>query len=257
MDLLDDYLMSRPPSPAYPLLGLTILLVEDSRYASDAIRLLCQRSGARLRRADTLAHARRHLAVYRPSVVIVDLGLPDGPGLALIREVLHEPPPAPVVLAISGEPEGAHAALAAGAAGFIAKPVASLAGFQQAILRHLPPDRRPRMIRSAEDPAITPDPLALVDDLDQAAAMLARAKGAEMDYALQFIGSLARDGGDRQLAAAVVGFVQARDRGEGHGPARAALDRALLSALQARAPAAEVAGLQDPTARRRNTQAAP
>ena len=74
----------RRPTAEHPLAGLTVLVVEDSRYACEAMRLLCQHSGARLRRADSLAAAARHLRVYRPDVLIVDLGLPDGPGEALI-----------------------------------------------------------------------------------------------------------------------------------------------------------------------------
>jgi DNA-binding response OmpR family regulator len=71
--------------PVQPLAGLTILAVEDSRFASEALRLMCLRSDARLRRADSLEQADRHLSVYRPDVVIVDLGLPDGNGADLIR----------------------------------------------------------------------------------------------------------------------------------------------------------------------------
>ncbi|NQZ71900.1 MAG: response regulator, partial [Dinoroseobacter sp.] len=40
-----------------PLLGLRLLLVEDSRFAAEAVRLMCLKSGARLRRADSIATA--------------------------------------------------------------------------------------------------------------------------------------------------------------------------------------------------------
>ena len=40
-----------------PLLGTTILLVEDSRFVCDAMRLVSVHSGARLRHADTIAPA--------------------------------------------------------------------------------------------------------------------------------------------------------------------------------------------------------
>ena len=80
------------PSPTAdrPLLGLTVLVIEDSRDACEAMRLLCLRSGARIRRADCMRAARRHLQVYRPSVVIADLGLRDGNGIDLIQELFAQ-----------------------------------------------------------------------------------------------------------------------------------------------------------------------
>ena len=131
----------RKPTAARPLLGLTILVVEDSRYASEAMRLLCLRSGARIRRADSLRAARRHLQIYRPSAVIVDLGLPDGSGLDLIAELDTAAPRVGVLLASSADDTAKTAALDAGADGFLAKPIHTLSVFQDAVLSRLPPDR--------------------------------------------------------------------------------------------------------------------
>ena len=57
--------------PDRPLAGLTVLVVEDSRVASEAVRLLCLRSGARIRRADSIRAALRHLQTYRPCAVLI------------------------------------------------------------------------------------------------------------------------------------------------------------------------------------------
>ena len=174
----------RQPTVDRPLLGLTVLVVEDSRYASEAMRLLCLRSGARIRRADTLRAARRHLQVYRPSAVIVDLGLPDGSGLDLIRDLNAAAPRVGVVLASSGDDGAAQPALAAGADGFLPKPVQSLALFQDAVLQNLPADRQPPGPRPILDEAVTPDPMAFHDDMAHAAEVLTDAGDSDMlDYA--------------------------------------------------------------------------
>ena len=108
-DMIDALPMWRGSLPNRPLTGLTVLVVEDSRFASEAVRLLCLRSGARIRRADCLRSAARHLQTYRPAVVIVDLGLPDGNGADLIRQIAATEPRVPVLLGISGDPDLAEA----------------------------------------------------------------------------------------------------------------------------------------------------
>ena len=102
-ETLDDFLMTRPPTAERPLLGQTLLVVEDSRFACEALRLICQRSGARIRRADSLASASRHLCTYRPGIVVVDVGLPDGSGLDLIRTLANTDPRIPLIMAMSGD----------------------------------------------------------------------------------------------------------------------------------------------------------
>lgn len=202
-DDLATQLMERRPTPERPLLGLTILIVEDSRFASEALRLLCLRSGARIRRADCLASARRHLAAYRPSAVIVDLGLPDGSGLDLIGELATASQRVPVILGSSGDPDREREAFSAGADGFLEKPILSLAGFQLAILSHLPFEEQPAGPRVVSADTVAPDPIALRDDLSHVADVLSHPLDPNrMSYLAQFLSSLAQSAGDRDLADA-------------------------------------------------------
>ncbi|MFN4129821.1 MAG: response regulator [Paracoccaceae bacterium] len=195
-------------SGALPLSGVTVLLVEDSRFASDALRLMCQRSGARLRRAETMAQARLHLRTYCPDVVIVDLGLPDGRGDGLIRD-LTLTRGAAVVLGLSGDPDGRAQAMAAGAMGFLEKPVPGLAAFQRAILPHLPGGRAPPARAEAETAGGPADPLALRDDLARAADLMAMAPDAgARRYLARFVAGIARMGGDADLGAAAAAAAQ-------------------------------------------------
>ncbi|MFW8594550.1 response regulator [Cribrihabitans neustonicus] len=215
MDDLDLFAAAqRLPTTRRPLLGLTILVVEDSRFACEALRLLCLRSGARIRRADCLKSARRHLQTYRPSVLIADLGLPDGSGLDLIRELMDASPRPGVILALSGDPALEEAALEAGAAGFLTKPITSLAAFQQAILTCMPPGRELAGPRALEDETVEPDLLAFRDDMAHAADVLSESQGgAALDYIAQFLGGVARSAGDRPLADAADRLAQARQDG--------------------------------------------
>ncbi len=221
----------RAPSARRPLLGMTMLVVEDSRYACEALRLMCLHSGARIRRADCLASARRHLQVYRPSAVIVDHGLPDGSGLELIAELHDAAPRVGILMGISGDGTGASAAKAAGADGFLDKPIASLATFQHAILEHMPSDRQPSGPRVLNDAVIEPDPVAYMDDMAHAATLLEDyGDGPMMDYVAQFLGGVARSADDSPLAQAAGDLAQRRETG---GSTRESVAR-IAGLLQAR-----------------------
>jgi CheY-like chemotaxis protein len=198
-----DYFGLLTPTAQRPLIGLTVLLVEDSRFSSEAIRLLCLRSGARIRRADCIASARRHLSSYRPAVVIVDLGLPDGSGVDLIGELSRAEPAIPALLATSGDDTAAGRALAAGARGFLAKPVESLAQFQETILALLPSEARPAGPRMLSREIVAPDPIAYQDDLSHVADLMDGPQQPEsIDYIAQFLGGIARSARDAGLTEA-------------------------------------------------------
>lgn len=200
---MDTYAIPRPPADR-PLLGRTVLLVEDSLTACEAMRLLGVRSGARMRRAGDLAQAERHLRVWRPSVAIVDIGLPDGSGAGLIARLARAEPRIEAIIGTSGDPGAMEAAMQAGADGFIAKPVTSLAVFQEGVLAHLPPEAQPPGPRLLPPGEVGPDPAALADDLAHAADLLGGpdAGSIPIAYLSQFLASVARESGDDALEGA-------------------------------------------------------
>lgn len=189
-----------PMPPQHYAQGGTLLLVEDSHVASDAVRLMFRGAGARLRRVDSVKAARRHLDLYTPDAVIVDIGLPDGSGLDLIAILDRRRPRVGLIVATSGQPDLADAALDAGADHFLPKPVASVAQFRgllAPVFFHL---RRYDRISTPQNH----DPAALRDDIYMACDLLQGA-GAETQraYAFQFIEALGQSLGDSAMVRAV------------------------------------------------------
>lgn len=170
--------LAHPPGPRAPTVfphprkqenhaaAATILLVEDSRLAAEAIRVIAQRSGLRLRRVETLAAARAHLCVYRPDAVLIDLGLPDGSGLELISELACSARRPAHLAALSGDPQAREAALSAGADAFVVKPFdcSTIAGCMIGLPPHATPPDTP-----------VKDSLAFLDDLRRARRLLGAA----------------------------------------------------------------------------------
>lgn len=236
MDPIDPFSTTHAtPTATRPLLGLTILVVEDSRYACEAIRLLCLKSGARIRRADSLRSARRHLRVYRPTVVIVDLGLPDGNGLDLIAELNESQPPIEAIIATSGDAHLADASKDAGAHGFMAKPVTAIASFQEVVLNVLPSARRPTGPRILSDETIEPDQIAYQDDMAHIAEVLEDPPNERaLDYAAQFLSGVAHAAEDIHLEKAAKALALRRAQGQSAGSEVAVLAGMLQSRLSQR-----------------------
>ncbi len=214
-------------------MGVTILLAEDSRFCSEAVRLMALRSGARLRRADCVKSAYSHLKLYKPDLVIVDLGLPDGSGLDLIRDLSAQNRPEQIIIALSGDDsDGIEASvIAAGAQGFLTKPIRSLANFQDRIVAVLAAHRTGQAypVQPAEgdtDDAVDLDRQALFDDLDRQALFddldrirkiletaLPEGDRAQLRYCAQFVDSVGQTARDRELTQQARRFFRRMETG--------------------------------------------
>ncbi|WP_370208465.1 response regulator [Pararhodobacter marinus] len=195
------------PAPGFACPPRLMLLVEDSRVAAEAVRLICRRIGIRLRRAESLAHAAMHLRVYRPDIVLVDPGLPDGSGLDLIARLASARMRPSRLVGVSGDAAMEGPVMAAGADAFLLKPV-SVAQHLAAMTGELAP-RLAAQDGGEEDGLPTrnagADPLALRDDLRRVRDLLAEgADPARLRYAGQFLASVAQALPDRGLAHAAL-----------------------------------------------------
>jgi DNA-binding response OmpR family regulator len=191
-----------------------VLLVEDILTAGEAVRLMCITSGARLRRADCITSARRHLRIYRPDVAIVDMGLPDGDGAELIAELAQASPRTQTIIGLSADLSRATAAMEAGADSFIEKPLNSVAGFQSAILMNLPNHRRPMDIRLLPDLAFEADQRALQEDLVHALDLLNNKERVQPGYLAAFIAGVARTASDPTLEQAAERYLTTENRSD-------------------------------------------
>lgn len=85
--------------------GRRILLVEDEPASAAVMQALLEEEGLEVDAAATLAEARVHLSERRYGALVLDLRLPDGDGVELLRELRRGEagPPMPI-LVVSGDP---------------------------------------------------------------------------------------------------------------------------------------------------------
>jgi DNA-binding response OmpR family regulator len=82
----------------------SILLVEDDQSLQDGLRSFFEDSGFETHAAGTRADGQRLLRDVKPAVCILDLNLPDGSGLDLLRLIVQERLPVRVIV-MSALPE--------------------------------------------------------------------------------------------------------------------------------------------------------
>ncbi len=100
-----------------------ILVVEDSPTVAEACRGALAALDLPIETAETLAEARRLLARAQPALVLLDVKLPDGEGLALLDELARGRRGVPVVVMTAhGSVQLAVEAMRRGAVDFLVKP---------------------------------------------------------------------------------------------------------------------------------------
>lgn len=102
---------------------MRLLLVEDHTPLAEALAAGLQRGGFAVDSALTAARARAFMASVEFDVVVLDIGLPDGSGLELLREWRARPGPPVLLLTALGELEDRVRGLDAGADDYVVKPV--------------------------------------------------------------------------------------------------------------------------------------
>ncbi len=99
------------------------LVVDDDANVRESLGLLVAHDGYEVRMAEGLNAARRSLADAPPDVVLLDLGLPDGDGLELLRDEQIAALSEFIVITGSATVDSAVEALRDGALDYLVKPV--------------------------------------------------------------------------------------------------------------------------------------
>ncbi len=98
------------------------VVVEDERQIRHFVRRALEGDGWQVHEAETLKQGLVEAGTRRPDLLIVDLGLPDGDGVDLIRELRAWSPVPVIVLSARSDEADKVAALDAGADDFVTKP---------------------------------------------------------------------------------------------------------------------------------------
>ncbi len=121
-----------------------VLVIEDEPAIRGVLKVLLEAEHYRVIEADSALRAEIESRSHKPDLLLLDLGLPDGDGLAIIRRIRAWSPVPIIVLSARTQEEQKIAALDAGADDYVTKPfsAAELTARLRAALR--------RNVRGAE-----------------------------------------------------------------------------------------------------------
>lgn len=141
--------MGKRPADASAAAPLArVLVVDDERPIRRFLRVALGSAGYAVVEADSVRSALEQAAATRPDLVILDLGLPDGDGVDVIRRLREWTEIPIIVLSVRGQESDKIQALDAGADDYLTKPFGTgeLLARLRAALR--------RMARAPDDPVI-------------------------------------------------------------------------------------------------------
>ena len=130
-----------------------ILVIEDEPAIRSVLRVLLEAEGYRFIEADTAMRAEIEARSHKPDLLLVDLGLPDGDGLKVIRKVRAWSPVPVIVLSARTMEEQKIAALDAGADDYVTKPFSApelLARVRAALRRNVRGTEQSQVLRLSE-----------------------------------------------------------------------------------------------------------
>jgi two-component system alkaline phosphatase synthesis response regulator PhoP len=103
--------------------GAQLLVVEDERNVGETLAERLRAAGFRVTLAPSATRARQAWRVQAPQLVLLDVGLPDGNGFELSRELRAAVPQAAIIfLTAHGNPEDRVRGLELGADDYLTKP---------------------------------------------------------------------------------------------------------------------------------------